>query len=135
MEWMKRIVASFAGGSLGALANSLAVWGFGALGVSQALGFMMAPPLTLGFLLPRLFFGALWGALFLAPFWGERWLRKGLVVSVAPSLYMLFVVFPNMEKGLLGLDAGVTAPLFVLFFNAIWGVVAAGFLRWSTGKA
>jgi hypothetical protein len=31
---------------------------------------------------------------------------------------------------LLGLDLGMLTPLFVLFFNAVWGLSAALWLRW-----
>jgi hypothetical protein len=35
-------------------------------------------------------------------------------------------VFPlKADKGVMGLDLGVFTPLFVIFFNAVWGLVAA----------
>ncbi|TVM35771.1 hypothetical protein [Oceanidesulfovibrio marinus] len=135
MAWIKRIILCLVAGALGGLANSIAVWLFGAVGISQALGFMMAPALNIGWLLPRLFYGALWGLLFLLPFWERRWVLKGLLISLAPTAYMLLVVFPKLGKGMWGFGAGATAPLFVLFFNAIWGVVAAYFLLRTDGKA
>ena len=42
---------------------------------------------------------------------------------------MLFIVFPKMEAGMLGLGLGSTAPLFALFFTMVWGVTAALFLK------
>jgi hypothetical protein len=55
---------------------------------------------------------------------------RGLVLSLGPTIAQLFIVFPfKVNKGLLGLDLGALTPLFVLFFNAVWGVTAAYWLR------
>jgi len=38
----------------------------------------------------------------------------------------LFVVFPMIaHKGMVGLDLGLLTPLFVIFFNWVWGIIAA----------
>ena len=42
----KNISMVFAAGCLGGLVNSLAVWGFGDLGINAALGVRIAPALT-----------------------------------------------------------------------------------------
>lgn len=120
-----RALITFIAGAVGGAVNGVAVWLFGALGVTTALGFMMAPNLTAAWLLPRLFYGGLWGLLFLLPFWRARVYLKGLLLSLAPSAYMLFKVFPGLGAGVMGLAKGAGAPFFVLFFNAIWGLAAA----------
>lgn len=127
MSWV-RLLHTFLAGVLGGLANSLAVWLFGILGLSLALGFKMAPVLTLVWLLPRMFWGGLWGLLFLLPILPGKPYLKGLLLSLAPSLAMLVFFFPRMGLGIFGIGAGPTAPLFVLFFNAVWGLVAAAYL-------
>ena len=58
---------AFSAGALGGLANSLAVWLFGALGITLALGVGIAPGLTPAWLYPRIVWGGLWGFLFLLP--------------------------------------------------------------------
>ncbi|GAB7079872.1 hypothetical protein [Megalodesulfovibrio paquesii] len=128
MNILSRILACLVSGAVGGLVNSVAVWGFGILGINQALDFAMAPALTWPWLGPRLLFGGLWGLLLLLPFWKSRPWPKALVISLAPTAYMLFKVFPDMGKGLFGLGAGAGAPYMVLFFNAIWGLSAMGFL-------
>ena len=46
--------------------------------------------------------------------------------SLGPSLVQLFVVFPvKTEQGVLGLGLGALTPVFVLLFNAVWGLTAA----------
>jgi len=56
----------------------------------------------------------------------SRLLLKGAILSLFPTAFQLFVVFPMMaHKGVAGLDLGLLTPLFVLFFNWVWGGVAA----------
>ena len=37
----------------------------------------------------------------------------------------LFIIFPERaHKGMMGLELGTLTPLFVVFFNALWGIAA-----------
>ncbi len=120
-----RLAIVFAAGAAGALANSLAVWLCG-LGVNGALGVAISPTLSAGWLYPRIVWGGIWGVLFLLPIATRRPLMKGLLLSAGPTLIQLLVVFPfKAGKGWLGLELGAMTPLLVVFFNAIWGAVAA----------
>ena len=124
----------FAAGCLGGLINSLAVWIFGELGITAALGVKIAPQLSPGWLYPRLVWGGIWGLLFLLPLMKTRIFSKGLIFSLGPTLVQLFVVFPmKANKGIMGFDLGLFTPLFVVVFNAIWGWTAAIWLK-SVGK-
>lgn len=129
MKSVIKIIRVFPAGVFGGLLNSIAVWGFGALGITPALGFAMAPALTLKWLAPRLVFSGLWGLLFLLPFLRRSLYKKGLLLSLAPTVFMLFVFFPKMGHGLMGLKLGNTAPLFAVLFNLLWGVGAAVWLK------
>lgn len=120
----------FAAGALGAAANSLVVWAFGEFGISGTFGVAIAPSLSPGWLYPRIVWGGLWGFLFILPILPHAWLKRGLLLSLGPSIVQLFVVFPlQAQKGLLGLDLGILTPALVLFFNAVWGVVASWWVR------
>jgi hypothetical protein len=124
----------FAAGCLGGLLNGLAVWLFGELGITAALGVKIAPTLSPAFLYPRLVWGGIWGLLFLLPLMQTRIFSRGLIFSLGPTLVQLFVVFPmKANKGVMGLDLGLLTPLFVVVFNAIWGWTAAIWLK-SVGK-
>ena len=128
----KKFALVFAAGCLGGLINSLAVWIFGELGITSALGVKIAPKLSAAWLYPRIVWGGIWGALFLLPLWQRKVLIKGLIYSLGPTLVQLFIVFPlKANKGAMGLDLGTLTPVFVIIFNAIWGVAAAIWLRWS----
>lgn len=120
----------FAAGAVGALANSVAAWLFGALGITGAFGVAIAPALTPEWLYPRLVWGGLWGVLFLLPVLRGRWFGRGLLLSLGPSAGALFVVLPlKAGAGIGGVGLGALAPAFVLLFNAVWGVTAAGWLE------
>jgi len=123
---MKKLLVFFAAGCLGALANSLTVWFFGDTGISSSLGVSIAPSLTPEWLYPRLVWGGLWGLLFTLPMLQSKLLQKGTLLSLFPTIVQLFVIFPYKTKhGIAGLELGLLTPLFVLFFNWVWGVVTA----------
>ena len=123
---MKKLLIFFAAGCVGALANSLAVWLFGDLGITRAAGVSIAPTLTPGWLYPRIVWGGIWGFLFVLPMLQSRSLLKGTVLSLFPTIVQLFVIFPFIaNKGMAGLELGLFTPLFVIFFNWVWGIVTA----------
>lgn len=126
----KRLTVIFAAGCLGGLANSLAVWLFGAYGVTKSLGVRIAPDLSPVWLYPRLVWGGIWGLLFLLPVFRSSVLKRGLLLSLGPTIIQLFVVFPyKADQGMMGMGLGALTPLLVFVFNAIWGVTVAIWLR------
>ena len=132
---VKTVSLTFAAGVLGGLANSLALWLFGAVGINQLLGVALAPQLTPAWLYPRLVWGGLWGWLFLLPLPRLTYPTRGLLLSLGPSLVQIFLVFPlQAHKGVGGLELGILTPLLVLFFNAIWGLTTALWLKGSRSR-
>ena len=128
----KNVSLAFAAGCLGGLVNSLVVWLFVEFGVTSALGVKIGAPMTPAWLYPRVVWGGRWGFLFLLPLLKNRTFARGVALSLGPTLFQLFVVFPYwLHKGVMGLDLGTGTPLFVIFFNAVWGAAASQWLRWS----
>jgi len=128
----KKLSLVFAAGCFGGLMNSLALWACGISGITAALGVKIAPPLSAPWLYPRLVWGGIWGLLFLLPLMQKRFLSRGLIFSLGPTVVQLFLVFPvKAGKGVMGLDLGLLTPLLVIVFNAIWGLAAAIWLRWA----
>ena len=126
----KRLTLIFAAGCLGGLANSLAVWLFGAYGVTKTLGVRIAPDLSPAWLYPRLVWGGIWGLVFLLPVFRSSVLKRGLLLSLGPTIIQLFVVFPyKADQGMMGMGLGALTPLLVFVFNAIWGITVAIWLR------
>jgi hypothetical protein len=126
---------AFAAGALGGLANSIAVWLFGVLHISGALGVAIAPAISPDWLYPRLVWGGIWGFLFLSPQPRGAWWLRGLVFSLGPTLVQLLIVFPvKTDAGAFGLGLGAMTPVLVIVFNAIWGLVAAFALKATRGS-
>jgi len=118
---MRKICLYFSAGAAGGLANSLAVWLFGYWGITTTLGVSIAPALTPGYLYPRIVWGGIWALLFVFPFMRSKPIKKGVILSIFPTLVQLLVVFPlKAKKGYLGIELGLLTPLFVIVFNAIW---------------
>ncbi len=129
---MKRALIFFAAGCLGALANSLTVWLFGELGITQSLGVSISPRLTANWLYPRIVWGGIWGLFFFLPFMNSKPISKGTVLSLFPTIVQLFIVFPyKAKKGVAGIDLGWLTPLFVFIFNWVWGVVTSVTIKLS----
>jgi hypothetical protein len=123
---MKKLLLFFSAGCVGALANSLTLWFFGRQGITRAIGVSLSPALSPDWLYPRIVWGGLWGLLFILPMLNSRLFAKGSVLSLFPTAFQLFVVFPFMaHKGIAGLKIGLYTPACVLFFNWVWGMAAA----------
>jgi len=123
---VRRLGMVFSAGALGGLVNSLAVWFFGAKGITASLGVNMAPHLTASWLYPRIVWGGIFGALFLVPVLRGSIFWRGLLWSLGPTAVQLLVVFPTKAgKGMMGFELGTLTPVFVLFFNFVWGFFAA----------
>jgi len=70
--------------------------------------------------------------LFVLPMLQAKILQKGAVLSLFPTAVQLFVVFPlKAHKGIAGIELGLFTPVFVLFFNWVWGVIAALTIRFA----
>lgn len=135
LDLSSRLALGLLGGLLGALLAAGLGWLLGVAGLPGWLG--VAPPSDLaGAPLPaRLAAGAGWGLVFgvvLPGMPGRGVLARGAVFSLVPSLWTLLKVYPvDRDLGLLGVELGALAFLFVLSLNLAWGVVAAWVLAWG----
>ena len=119
---MKNLLVYFASGSLGGFANSVTIWLFARFGITKMFGVSLAPAFSPERIYPRMVWGGIWGLAFILPFMKSRLISKGLILSLLPTLYMLFIVFPkHSHQDILGMGLGMLMPVFVVFFNAVWG--------------
>jgi hypothetical protein len=129
---MKKLLICFAAGCLGGLANSIAVWLVGSLGIAKSLGVSIAPALTPDWLYPRIVWGGIWGFLFLLTIMKSKTIARATLFSLFPTLVQLFVIFPfKANKGMAGIDLGLLTPAFVVVYNWVWGVVTALAIKFS----
>jgi hypothetical protein len=123
----------FAAGAVGGVARAFFLWVLAQLGVLAALDVSLGGSLSLGALYPRVFWGGVWGALFLLPVKGSA-VRRGLLLSLVPALFELFVVFPYWQgRGMLGVELGALTPVVVLAACAVWGLVTSAWLKGTGG--
>ncbi len=133
------LAVCFVGGILGGLVCSLFIWMLGNWGITAFINVQIAPELSVEWLYPRLIWGGIWAIPYFfsvgVPRARRHWVRKGLYLSLLPTLYMLFVVFPyHLGKGQAGLDLGMLTPLVVLTTNLVWGLFTGIFTRLFWGR-
>ena len=122
-KFFKGLSLAFSAGSFGALLSSLFIWFLGAKGVTASYGVDIAPELTRLWLYPRIVWGGLWGFLFCLPYLKGSYFLRGLLYGIPPTLVQLFIIFPfSAGRGFMGFYLGWLTPVFVLIFNAAWGV-------------
>jgi hypothetical protein len=124
---IRRLAAAYFGGAIGAVANTLAVYAAGELGLLALVGAHLAPSLAWPTVSTRILWGSLWGLLFplaarLAPGSPNR---AGLLLGLAPAAAQLLYFFPHRGGGWLGLEHGWGTPVVVLLSTALWGFVTA----------
>lgn len=122
---IRKVSGAFTGGAIGGLVDSINITILGKIGISDLLGVSMKPEFTAPWLYQRMVWGGIWMLLLLLPLWKNRTILRGCLFSLLPSAMMLFMVLPNMGKGLLGLGFGTLTPMVVIVLNFIYGIVAA----------
>lgn len=129
---MKKLLIFFSAGCAGGLAYSVAVSTFGDLGITSALGVSFHHSLAPAWVYSRIVWGGIWGMLFFLPLSRSNLFLKGTILSLLPTAFQLFVVFPIFaERGIGGLELGLLTPFVILFFNGLWGVATALILQLS----
>lgn len=129
---VRKLSSAYAGGAIGALVDSFNIWILGKAGITSLLGVGLQPEFTAPWLYPRLVWGGIWGLLFLLPVLRGRLYLRGMVFSLAPSAMVLFIMFPSMGKGILGLGFGTLTPVLVVLLNFVWGIVASFWYQLGT---
>jgi hypothetical protein len=130
----------FCAGLLGAIASLLVAWLCSSYGLTELADVTWHINFSIGKLYPHMVWGGLWGLLYaltvIHPRTRKHWVRKGIIVSLLPTLYHLFVVFPYQTGyGMLGINLGLLTPLFVFLYNLVWGTFTGFFSRLLWGKA
>lgn len=130
MRGVHGLSLGFAAGAIGGLVCSLVIWFSGEIGLTAEYGVRIHPRLTPDFLYPRIVWGGLWGFALMIPYFNRMPEVRGMVMSLLPTAFQLFVVFPIfLNHGVMGARLGEFTPLFVLLYNLCWGVAAGFWLR------
>ncbi len=130
----------FCAGLLAAIVSTVFAWLCSHYGLNGLAGVNLTTSLSATSLYPRMIWGGVWGLAFALTVIHLRtrkhWVRKGMVVSLAPTLYQLFVIYPYQTPyGPLGIELGLLIPLFIFIFNLVWGIFAGFFARLLWGRS
>jgi hypothetical protein len=133
---LQRLFTAYAAGAVAALIASLALWIAGRAELTTALEVSIAPGLTWPWLSQRMAWGGIWALPF--PLLRPRRMspvRKGLLLSLAPSAAALFYFMPEAGRGTLGRELGELTPVVVVLANALWGWALGRLLGFVEGKS
>ncbi len=125
MSLIQRAALYFTAAALGGLAVVITVWGFGQIGVADLFGVAVKTALAKEFIYKQMVWGGIWGLIFLLPIGLKPVWLKGLVLTLAPVIVALVVLFPQGGAGMLGLNLGTLTPLYIFIVNIPWGLVTA----------
>jgi len=129
---MKKLLIFFSAGCSGGFAYSIVVSSFGDFGITSALGVSFHHGLSPGWLYSRIVWGGIWGILFFLPLSQSNLFLKGTILSLLPTAFQLFAVFPLFSNHSIGgIDLGFLTPVVILFFNWVWGVATGLTLQLS----
>lgn len=129
---IRKISAAFTGGAIGGFVDSFNIWFMGRVGISDLIGLSMKPEFSAPWLYQRMVWGGIWMLLLLLPLLEKKVALRGCLFSLLPSTMMLFMVLPEMGKGMLGLGFGTVTPLVVIGLNCIYGMVASLWFKGGT---
>lgn len=130
-----RLGLGLLGGVLGAGLSALVLLVFDGAGVPSWFSVELAAIGSGAELLSHLGSGAVWGMVLgilytLTP--GATGRARGALFSVAPTLYLLFKVYPmDQNVGWMGIELGTFTFLFVFVLNLVWGMVAGATIGWA----
>ena len=134
------ISVCFFAGLLAAIISSSFAWLCAHFGLNELAGVSLQPVASIKALYPRMVWGGVWGLCYALTVAHVRtrkhWVRKGILISILPTMYQLLVVFPyHTAQGTLGIQLGMMTPLFVVCYNLVWGVFTGIFTRLLWGKS
>lgn len=125
MTLIQRAALYFTAAALGGLAVVLTAWSLGQIGAADLFGVSIKPALEKTLIYRQMVWGGIWGLVFLVPLKIKPLWLKGLVMTLAPVIVALAVLFPMGGAGFLGLERGTLTPLYVYLINIPWGLVTA----------
>ena len=133
------LAVSFVSGLLGGVGKSLLLWACHHWGIFTFIRVNLTQHLSLDHLYPAMFTGGLWGLFYFlfvgTPRQRRRWIRKGLWISLAPTLVAIFYLYPSVyQRGIGGINLGWLMPVVIFTANLCWGFCTGFFTRLLWGR-
>jgi len=124
---VRKAAICYTAGSLGAFANAMAIVLAANVGMEAMFGVSFLSEWSLDWLYPRLVWGGVLAFLFLLPLYQNKWVVRGLVWSIVPTIPHFFIIFPGQADTLVATNyqVGVVTIVSSYVFNCIWGLIAS----------
>ncbi|MDD5168337.1 MAG: hypothetical protein PHN75_05930 [Syntrophales bacterium] len=122
---IRKVSVAFVGGVVGALLALVCLWFFGKIGIIHLLQVNIKPFYTMTGFLKGMLWGGIWMLPLAIPLWRDRAILRGCFFSLLPSAVILFLILPEMGKGMMGLRFGSLMPVIVVGINFVYGITAA----------
>lgn len=135
MRFLKDLTVGFASGALAGLAQSVLFWLVVHFGLTQYFDVSFSVPANWPdireIFLRDLLWGATLGLTLAVPLWDGAWIKRGLLLGLIPSLFILLYVFPYISHtGMFGIDHGNFAFAVILVFGEFYGLFSAAWFDW-----
>lgn len=128
---LKRVAVSYSAGSFGSLLNSALILFALTMGLEAAFGVTLMAQWSLDWLYPRLVWGGVLAFLFVLPLYRTRWVLRGFVWSIVPTIPNFFIMFPGQGDTVMqtSLEVGLISIGCMYLFNCVWGLVSSYFIH------
>lgn len=124
---VNKLCIAYAAGTIGALANAAFIAVIAMMGINVIFDMVAFSSLSFGWLFPRMIWGGIFALFLLAPTLGKRWIVRGLLVSIVPTIIAIYAM-PVLQGGMTeALKLEITLMILVItyLFNCVWGLVAS----------
>jgi hypothetical protein len=129
---LRTVSTYFSAGAVGGLVAAAVCWFLGASGITDHFDVSIKPSFTQDWVYLQVVHGGLWGMLFFLPLLNRMPVVKGLILSIIPTCFVLFVMYPIfLKKGTMGEYLGDLTWAVVVIDRATWGITTGLWLRWT----
>ncbi len=135
MRFLKDLTIGFSSGALAGLLQSIIFWLIVHFELTQYIQVSFTVPDQWSeihvIFLRDLLWGAILGLLLAIPLWESAWIKRGLLLGLIPSLFILLYVFPYMaHSGMFGMNHGNFAFAVILALGEFYGLMTSGWFNW-----
>ena len=129
-ESVKRWLQAFGAGCFAAMISNFVFWLFWQAHIMVSVGCELRPGHLPDWPYHTVLLGGFYGLLLLIDWGPKQVFSRGLLFGLIPSLLVFAFFFPQRipRQGALGYGLGWMTPVFILFYNSIWGLITAGLL-------
>lgn len=135
MRFFRDITIGFASGALAGLLAGMFFWLIGHFDLAHYIQVKFTVPDQWSEIYPifinQLLLGGLLGLLLGIPLWQDAWIKRGLILGLIPTLFILLYFYPYVQnEGMFGLNHGNFAFAIILGLGWFYGLFTSGWAQW-----